>query len=407
MPLSSKHQTIDVEGSPLHIPEGINYSCSGCGRCCYGVAVPMTEEDYDRVSAIDFSKDLPQFDWSKQYRKLSDKERANTNYTHAIKSTSDGHCPFLVNKLCHIHGKYGEEVKPLICGLFPYSFNRTPSGVYLTVSFRSNAVLGNVGTPLTEQLDTLKEKLRVYETVYDEGNIIWDQIKLATDKPLTWNAYLDLETNLLDAFVAGENTSIKDRIYAGSEVLFKDLPQPKTSAFTAPNKMDKAFLAGLYALYLPHNPKLKNKDVHFNGIKFAAELWLKPPVFKYGNKSYTFETLTDFPWMQDPAIEDLLARFIYSRIFGKWYFGGGFAQLSVVAGYHHLAMLLALARLHATAAAIERGGSSVNMLDIMQTIRQLDEKIGVAVLDGYSAALWELILFSPNRVHRILDRCFG
>jgi Fe-S-cluster containining protein len=405
MTLSSKHQTIEVEGSTLHIPEGINYSCSGCGRCCYGVAVPMTEEDYDRVSAIDFSKDLPQFDWSKQYRKLSEKESANTNYTHAIKSTSDGHCPFLVNKLCHIHGKYGEEVKPLICGLFPYSFNRTPSGIYLTVSFRSNAVLGNVGTPLTEQLDTLKEKLRVYETVYDEGGIIWDKVKLATDKPLSWNEYLDLETKLLDAFVEG--ATIKEKIYASSEILFKDLAQPKASTSTAPNKMDKAFLAGLFALYFPNNPKLKNKDVHFNGIKFAAELMLKPPAFKYANKSYTFETLTEFPWTQDPAIDDLLTRFIYSRIFGKWYFGGGFAQLSVIAGYHHLALLLALTRLHATASAIERGASSVSMLDVMQTVRQLDEKIGVAVLDGYSAALWELVLFSPNRIHRILDRCFN
>ncbi len=365
----------------------------------------MTEEDYDRVSAIDFSKDLPQFDWSKQYRKLSAKESANTNYTHAIKSTSDGHCPFLVNKLCHIHGKYGEEVKPLICGLFPYSFNRTPSGIYLTVSFRSNAVLGNVGTPLTEQLDTLKEKLRVYNTVYDEGGIIWDKVKLATDKPISWDEYLALETRLLDAFVQG--ATIKDKIYAGSEALFKDLPAPKASAAVTPNKMDKAFLAGLFALYFPNNPKLKNKDVHFNGIKFAAELLLKPPAFKVSNKSYSFETLTEFPWTQDPAIDDLFTRFIYSRIFGKWYFGGGFAQLSVIAGYHHLALLLALARLHATASAIERGASTVSMLDVMQTVRQLDEKIGVAVLDGYSAALWELILFSPNRIHRILDPCFN
>lgn len=364
----------------------------------------MTEEDYDRVSAIDFSKDLPQFDWSKQYRKLSDKERANTNYTHAIRSTSDGHCPFLVNKLCHIHGKYGEEVKPLICGLFPYSFNRTPSGIYLTVSFRSNAVLGNVGTPLTEQLDTLKEKLRVYQTVYDEGNIIWDQIKLATDKPLTWESYLALETKLLEAFVAG--SSIKERVYFGSETLFTELTAPKTVEASQPNKMDKAFLAGLYALYLPHDLKLKNKDVHFNGIKFAAGLWLKAPIFKYGTKTYTYEQLTAFPWPEDPAIDDLLTRFIYSRIFGKWYFGGGFAQLSVIAGYHHLSLLLALTRLHSSAAAIERGADSVSMLDVMQTVRQLDEKIGVAVLDGYSAALWELILFSPNRIHRILDSCF-
>jgi Fe-S-cluster containining protein len=146
MALTTGHKTIDVDGKILHIPEGINYSCAGCGRCCNGVAVPMTQDDYERVSAIDWSKELPQFDWSRQFRMLSAKENDSSTYTHAIRPTDDGHCPFLINKLCHIHAtQRREHVKPLICGLFPYSFNSTPSGVYLTVSFRSNAVLRQCG----------------------------------------------------------------------------------------------------------------------------------------------------------------------------------------------------------------------------------------------------------------------
>jgi hypothetical protein len=47
------------------------------------------------------------------------------------------------------------------------------------------------------------------------------------------------------------------------------------------------------------------------------------------------------------------------------------------------------------------------MLDIMETIRELEEKISVAVLDGYSAALWETVLFSPKRIHRVLDACLA
>jgi len=404
MTLTTEHKTIDVGGSTLHIPEGINYSCSGCGRCCYGVAVPMTDEDYDRVSAIDFSKDLPQFDWSKQYRKLSAAESANTNYTHAIKPTSSGHCPFLIDKLCHIHGKYGEKVKPLICGLFPYSFNRTPSGIYLTVSFRSNAVLGNFGTPLTEQLDVLKEKLHVYETVYDAGATIWDKVKLTVDKPITWDEYLALEKKVVEELVK-EDVSLKNRIYAGSDVLFAELGKPGTAAAAAPPKtMDKRFLAGLFALYFP---KVKIKDVHFNGILFAMELMLKPPSFRVQNKNYSFEKLIAVPMPLDKEVTDLLTRFIYSRIFGKWYFGGGFAQLSVIAGFHHLVLLLALTRLHSAGLALGRGATEISMLDIMETIRELEEKISVAVLDGYSAALWELVLFSPQRIHRVLDACLA
>ena len=406
MPLSAKHTTIEVGGTRLHIPEGINYSCSGCGRCCHGVAVPMTAEDYKRVSAIDFSKDLPQFDWKNAYRALSPQESANTNYTHAIRPTEDGHCPFLVNKLCHIHGKYGAEVKPLICGLFPYSFNRTPSGTYLTVSFRSNAVLANIGTPLTEQLDTLKEKLRVYETVYDANHIIWDKVKLTVDKPITWDEYLGAENSILEALLQ-PNKSLKQRVYDASDSLFQLLnsPAPTITDTGSPKKVDERLLAGLYELYLPNTEK--HRDVRFNGIKFAFDLAIRNPLFKTLNKSYSYETLSKFPFPDDQEVDDLLTRFIFSRVFGKWYFGGGFAQLSVIAGFHHVALLLALTRLHASASAIARGADKVSMLDIMETVRQLEEKISVAVLDGYSAALWELLLFSRQRIHRILDSCFS
>ncbi len=404
MALTTAHTTIEVDGKTLHIPQGINYSCSGCGRCCNGVAVPMTQDDYERVSAIDWSKELPEFDWSRQFRMLSAKENDSSTYTHAIRPTNDGHCPFLINKLCHIHATRGEHVKPLICGLFPYSFNHTPSGVYLTVSFRSNAVLGNMGTPLTEQIDTLKEKFAVYNTLYTARSVIWDSIKLTVDKPISWPQYLEYEQGVLTALTQ-ENVPLKQRLFAASDALFKDLNKPPAPAEIAPPKgIDKKFLAGLFALYFPSDAKFLNKDVVFNGVKFALDLALKAPKFKVVNKSFTFEELTAFPWPKgDAEIEDLLTRFLYSRVFGKWYFGGGFAQLSVIAGFHHLAMLITLIRLHSAGLAIARGADQVSMIDVMVSVRQVEEKVQEAVLDGYSAALWELMLFAPGRLRRVLE----
>lgn len=417
MALTTGHKTIDVDGKVLHIPEGINYSCSGCGRCCNGVAVPMTQEDYERVSAIDWSKELPQFDWSRQFRMLSAKENDSSTYTHAIRPTDDGHCPFLINKLCHIHATRGAHIKPLICGLFPYSFNDTPSGVYLTVSFRSNAVLSNMGTPLTEQIDTLKEKFAVYNTLYTARSVIWDAVKLTVDKPISWEQYLDYEKGILEALTR-EDLSLKEKIFVASDSLFKDLNKPPLPETIAPPKgLDKKFLAGLFALYFPNDAKYLNKDVVFNGISFALDLVLKAPKFKVVNRSFTFEELTNFPWPERSTtnsqedserkeIDELLTRFLYSRVFGKWYFGGGFAQLSVIAGFHHLALLMPLMRMHAAGLAIARGAAKVEMIDVMVTVRQLEEKVQEAVLDGYSAALWELILFAPGRLRRLLSASF-
>jgi hypothetical protein len=56
-----------------------------------------------------------------------------------------------------------------------------------------------VGTPLTEQIDTLKEKFAVYNTLYTARSVIWDAVKLTVDKPITWEQYLDYEKGILAA----------------------------------------------------------------------------------------------------------------------------------------------------------------------------------------------------------------
>ena len=43
--------------SELHIPPGINYECTSCGpRAAAGGAVPMTQDDYERISATNWAR---------------------------------------------------------------------------------------------------------------------------------------------------------------------------------------------------------------------------------------------------------------------------------------------------------------------------------------------------------------
>ena len=44
----------------LHIPEDIRYSCQGCGRCCSGWSVGMTEADYSKVKEVDWKSLHPE-----------------------------------------------------------------------------------------------------------------------------------------------------------------------------------------------------------------------------------------------------------------------------------------------------------------------------------------------------------
>ena len=145
-----------VEELTLHIPDGINYECTGCGTCCGGWSVPMTEEDYFRISDIDWAARKDKFVGKSLFRELKDYESKDTPYTHAIKEGEDGHCPFLVDKLCFIHSQFESSTKPSICQLFPYCFNETPSGIYATVSFVSVGAVNNSGKALSEQREYLE-----------------------------------------------------------------------------------------------------------------------------------------------------------------------------------------------------------------------------------------------------------
>jgi len=150
----------------LHLPDGINYECTGCGKCCGGWSVPKTETDYKRISAWDWAAHREQFKGKSLFRPLKKFEAEGTPYTHAITEGDDGHCPFLVDNLCYIHSRYGSEAKPAICQLFPYCFNETPTGVYASVSFVSMGVVHNSGKALTEQREYLERKLGEFRALY-------------------------------------------------------------------------------------------------------------------------------------------------------------------------------------------------------------------------------------------------
>ncbi|CAN5353232.1 hypothetical protein BH11CYA1_BH11CYA1_13770 [soil metagenome] len=144
------------------LPEGINYSCQGCGRCCSGWSVGMTENDYNRVKDIDWKALYPELA-SKQLFIHREKEFAEgtAGYPHYTAPTEGGSCPFLVDNLCTIHSHLGEAAKPVACRIFPYTFAETPTGIYTGVSFASMAAIRNIGDPLTEQKEMFENYFKL------------------------------------------------------------------------------------------------------------------------------------------------------------------------------------------------------------------------------------------------------
>jgi Fe-S-cluster containining protein len=387
----------------LHLPEGINYDCTGCGKCCSGWAVPMTGEDWERISKVDWGELNPKYKGKDLFRPMKDYEKAGTTYTHAIKPGDDGRCPFLVDNLCFIHSTFDSKFKPGMCQLFPYSFNETPSGVYTTVSFISMAVVYNSGRALTDQKDWLEEKYAQYLHMFPELHSNWSQIKFVTGQTMTWDEYLKHEEHLM-AFLKDKSLPMEKRLLKGSDYLMANLAVPRKTSETSTKlkALDKKLLVALHKLYFPVKPLGKGEG-DFSVMRFLYQVFYQGTKIPFAGRNFTIEELHAFAWTEDDQdINDLLYRYFFSRLHSKFYFGGGFGQLSLVAGYHHLILLYALIKLQAKAYAINRGAPCVSLVDMVPTIRQLEKRFGETTLNGYAAGAWELLMFSSDMVKRVL-----
>ena len=123
------------DSNQLVIPEGINYECTGCGKCCSGWSVPLTKDDYERISAIDWASKNEKFEGESLFRELKGFEKANSPYIHAIKHGNDAFSPFLVINLSFIQVICKRKAKPPYVHLFPLTFNQPPSVFYSLLIF--------------------------------------------------------------------------------------------------------------------------------------------------------------------------------------------------------------------------------------------------------------------------------
>jgi Fe-S-cluster containining protein len=393
----------------LLIPEGINYECTGCGKCCSGWSVPMTEADYQRVSSVDWSSLHESYRDKKLFREMKKSEREGTPYAYKIVSET-GVCPFLVNNLCYMHSMHGAEFKPSICQQFPYLFNETPSGIYLSVSFVSIAVIYNTGTPLAEQRELMERKLEDFRRLYPDYRPDWSQIKLTVNQPLTWDEYIQIEQRLLD-FIRQQDRPLEERMLAGSAFLME---QVKTrgvgtaydTTLTDANlkALDRSLLLTFHKMYYPTH-RLRRDEASFSLPLLLGQHFFGSKKLQAPKRSFSIEEAAEVTWPDDPELNNILERYFYSYIFGKKYFGAGYAQVSVIAGFHHLTLILALLKLQAKISARLRDAHTVNLLDLAASVRQMERQLGETKLDGYSAAAFETLLYSHERARRLLSHC--
>jgi len=404
-------------GSKLHIPEGIRFECTRCANCCLSWPVPLNEEDVKRLtSALQCSEaDLPV-----SFLSPAERKAGLAGFSRALEKRPDGRCSYLDGSACTLQGL----AKPAMCQLFPYAFIDTPTGTFVGLSFASTGVLHNSGRLLDEQSDQLIGVLALFRELFpnlEEETIKgFHSLQLIEGVALTYEQFQIIEGPLLSALAEAASSSGCGAIkvlasfhQSIAALVPKDLWRSRLPGSEArPRQIDLFILDALARAYIDPNSKADLLDDWQIAQSVSNHLQSPPNGFKLqiGSASYSAVQFLDIKLGSlDAACENLLARFLYVRIFSKMYFGPGFSALSLMAGLGHLTVLVVLIRLAMKArkiSAIDRDQKETaeeNLLWLAAIVRQIDGKLTSARYGANTRAMLEILFLDQERLLRLID----
>ncbi|MBX9693628.1 MAG: hypothetical protein K2Z81_14665 [Cyanobacteria bacterium] len=374
--------------------------------------MPITRDDFDRINKCASELRKPT---EKLFRVLSGVDDRLNKFSHSLEKRSDGRCEFLTEEnRCQLHQDFGIEMKPSMCQLFPYTFTSTPSGTYASISFASTAALLNAGLPLCEQRPLLETRFDLFKKLFGSLKLDWSNSQLIDGTAIGWPDYLKQEHRLFEALSQDRGTRRADRTLFEASQSFRNAVPASVKlndlANMVPGKAkttDQILVKHLLAAYFPQN--VFNASRQIDARQLLQEVVSEPTSvsIEHGETAFQIKDIAKLSLGALPEeTNDLLYRFVFCRIFAKLYFGPGFNFLSVIAGLHHLSILVALVRIRVKLELLHTKKTSRD-LDlaalVMETVRTLERSLTVAIYSQDTTAMLEVFLASPDRVERIIS----
>jgi len=399
----------ETKESQLHIPEGINFDCTGCGNCCFEWPVPATRDDFARISKYAEERSL---DTRQLFRVLNVDDPKLKVFSHSLEKRADGLCEFLTeDKRCQLHIDGGADAKPAMCRMFPYTFTQTPTGTYASVSFASTGVLFNQGKPLSEQRPLLEARYGLFTELFPRLSLDWSEAQLIDGRPLSWSDYIEVEELIIEKVRTSEGR-VEKVLFDEAERFRKRVGAKLDNVAgltTNPKIIDQVLVRNLLITYFPDDV-YKSPACDVDAQSVAREFLAEPKSvsFKHRGVEYSFHDLVSTRLGRLPSeAADLLRRFAYLRMFSKLYFGPGFNYFSVVAGIHHLTVLSCLLRIRLKLEMVKRKVSQLSdsdcLLVLAEDVRALERRLTVASFGHETIAMLEILLLSPQRVERLIS----
>jgi Fe-S-cluster containining protein len=385
----------------------------------------------------------------------------NNQFQYTMEKRADGRCVFLTEQnRCALHERFGAESKPAMCQLFPYTFTEAPDGYYASVSFASTGALFNQGKALADQREHLLDRMRLFKKLFPALKLDWSQIQLADGISMRWAQYLLIERPMLaelkqavvftgqsngSSFSAqtGDAESVHSadhslsywnskytwysHLESISAHLVRQVPNDfdleRAATVPASETADLLLVRYLLSVYFPESifapedePSIRDllRDILAAPLEVSLTL---------SGKTIDLASICarGLPSLL-PECENLLARYLFARVYSKLYFGPGLAHFSLLAGYHHLAVLVALVRIKlkcilwaaervksesdaalAGIPASERQKSSIDVLTVAEVVRNLERRLASYQHTTESATVLQVLFESPARFKRLLQ----
>jgi len=398
----------------LKLPVIQSWSCHNCGGCCREHLIEINETEKRRIEKQGWT----QKDGIPMERPVIAKI-AKGRYRLAHKD--DGSCVFLDEEgLCRIHAKFGEPEKPLACQVYPYAFHPRGSRIATSLRFSCPSVVQNLGSGLEDQRPALQQ---LCSQVVAGKQVSIKPPPIHGSEELVWgdvNRFLDaLETALQDRSVnfAVRLLRILEWMTLVEQSSFETVRGDKLQKFLdlmlaasakaqpdndlpllKPSRLGKMMFRQLAAQMSRHD----TDSLARGGV--AVRLGLLQAVLRYSSGigpvpeiNQPTSVVTAFGRLPDsrvsfrqldtpfdgrrPDIDELFERYFRVKIEGVHFCGAACYDLSLVDGFHGLALMYPITMWLARWRAARRGNSELELQDVQAALATADHNF------AYSPAL--------------------
>jgi Fe-S-cluster containining protein len=171
------------------VPEDMKYDCLRCGGCCRFWSIAVEKGICENLSSTHLWKSIKDKYPSKSIVFLNPEE------DQGQMEKIDGSCIMLDDNLCRIHKELDPIMKPGVCRIYPFIFNGTPDGIYISASYHCPAVRKNEGLPFADHIpELIKTLVEIGEEFTYE-----DEIRIAPNLSTNWEGYLVIEKFISDS----------------------------------------------------------------------------------------------------------------------------------------------------------------------------------------------------------------